>query len=135
MLLTMQRAQLHCFTVTQTQLNNAESLMLDQEVLELAGILPYERVEVVNCNNGERFVTNVVATGRGSGICSLNGPAARKAQPGDLISVTAFALLSPSEAIDLLPTFVSADEHNRPTLRVDPTADHLWSAIMEIEGY
>ena len=135
MLLTMQRAHLHRFTVTQTQLNNAESIMLDQEVLDLAGILPYEQVEVVNCNNGERFVTNVVATGRGSGICSLNGGAARKVQPGDLISVTAFAQLSPNEAADLLPTFVAADEHNRPTLRVDTAADQLWSAIMEIEGY
>ena len=135
MLLTMQRAQLHRFTVTQTHLNHEDGIMLDQEILDLAGILPAERVEVVNCNNGERFVTNVVATGRGSGICSLNGPAARKAQPGDLISVMAFALLSASEAVDLLPTFVAADEHNRPTLRVDSTADQLWSAIMEIEGY
>ena len=53
MLLTMHRAKLHRFTVTQTELNNEDSITLDQDILDLAGILPYERVQVVNCNNGE----------------------------------------------------------------------------------
>ena len=135
MLLMMQRATLHGFTVTQTQLHHADSIMLDPEVMELAGILPYEQVQIANGSNGEHFVTIVQAAARGSGICSLNGAAARNAQPGDLITVTAHALVAPSEACDLTPTIVTVDEHNRPMLLVDPAENNLWSEIMEIEGY
>ena len=135
MLLTMQRAILHRFIVTQTDARSEDCLMLDQEILDLAGILPYEQVQVANTNNGERFTLHVVAAGRGSGICSLHGPAARKAQPGDQLTITAHALLVLKEAYDLIPTVVAADERNRPSVLVDTTVNDFWSEIMEIEGY
>jgi len=82
MFLTMLKSKIHRATVTQANLNYKGSITIDQDLLEAAKILPHEKVQVVNNNNGARFETYVIRGERGSGIICLNGAAARLAQPG-----------------------------------------------------
>lgn len=90
------------------------SITIDEELLELAGILPGERVQVVNNNNGARLETYTIAGKRGSGVICLNGAAARKAQVGDTVIIIAYAMMTKEEAQNLVPDVVMVDEHNRP---------------------
>lgn len=113
MLRTMFRAKIHRATVTDANLNYMGSITIDQELLEAAGILPYEQVQVVNLNNGARLETYVIPGPAGRGDVCLNGAAARHAQVGDIVIVMAYALMSDEEARQLKPTVVHVDNHNR----------------------
>lgn len=114
MLYNMFHGKIHRATVTQANLEYMGSITIDEELLELAGILPGERVQVVNNNNGARLETYTIAGKRGSGVICLNGAAARKAQVGDIVIIIAYAMMTKEEAQNLVPDVVMVDEHNRP---------------------
>lgn len=88
------------------------SITIDAALMEQAGILPDERVQVVNNNNGERFETYTIPGPRNSGVICLNGAAARLAQPGDIVIIMAYAFFSEDEAKQYKPTVVMVDEKN-----------------------
>jgi aspartate 1-decarboxylase len=113
MLLHIFKSKIHRVKVTQAELNYVGSITIDADLLDAAGILPGEQVQVVNVNNGERLETYTIAGERGSGMICLNGPAARKAQVGDILIVITYALMTPEEARAHTPTVIFPDEHNR----------------------
>ena len=113
MLRTMMRAKLHRATVTQVDLHYVGSITLDAELMEKLDILPNERVQVLNVNNGARLETYVVSGERGSGVVGLNGAAARLAQPGDKVLIVVYALMSEEEARNHRPKVAILDEGNR----------------------
>jgi aspartate 1-decarboxylase len=115
MFLTMFRSKIHRATVTEANLNYMGSITIDEALLEASGILPNEKVQVVNNNNGNRFETYVIRGPRNSGIVCLNGAAARLAQPGDVVIIIAYALLDYQEAQTFKPTVVMVDSKNRVT--------------------
>jgi len=114
MTLTMFRAKLHRVTVTEADLYYEGSITLDSELLAASGLLPYERVQVVNVNNGARFETYIIPGEWGSRIVCLNGPCARLAAKGDQVVVMAYADMTPDEASAHRPRVVLVDEHNNP---------------------
>ena len=116
MLYNMFHGKIHRATVTQANLEYMGSITIDEELLELAGILPGERVQVVNNNNGARLETYTIAGKRGSGVICLNGAAARKAQVGDTVIIIAYAMMTKEEAQNLVPDVVMVDGHNRPVI-------------------
>ena len=91
MLINVMRAKLHRLTVTQADLNYIGSISLDPDLVEAAGLVEGEKVQIVNVNNGERIETYVILGERGTGQVCLNGPAARRVQPGDVVIVIAYA--------------------------------------------
>lgn len=105
----MLQAKIHRVTVTEANLNYVGSITIDSLLLEAAGILPGQRVSIVNNNNGERFDTYVIKGEPGSGTICLNGAAARKAQPGDIIIIIAYASMTPEEAKDFKPKVIFPD--------------------------
>ncbi|HAU31881.1 MAG: Aspartate 1-decarboxylase [Desulfotomaculum sp. 46_296] len=113
MFLTMLKSKIHRATVTQANLNYRGSITIDQDLLEAAQILPHEKVQVVNNNNGARFETYVIRGKRGSGIICLNGAAARLAQPGDNVIVISYAMMTREEALVHQPIIVLAGESNK----------------------
>lgn len=115
MYLTLLKAKIHRATITQTDLHYEGSITVDEALLEAAGILPFEQVDVLNIHNGNRFTTYAIAGPRGSGIIGINGAAARLAQTGDLVIICAFAQFSSEEAQSYTPTIVWVDEQNHPT--------------------
>ena len=98
MLYTMFHGKIHRAVVTQARLDYMGSITIDEDLLEAAGILPGEKVQIVNNNNGERLETYTIAGKRGSGVICLNGAAARKAQVGDTVIIIAYALMDEKEA-------------------------------------
>ncbi len=112
MTLTMLKGKIHRATVTQAELNYVGSITVDAALLEASGILEYEAVQVVNVNNGNRFMTYTIAGERGSGVICLNGAAARQAQTGDKVIIMAYAQVTPEEAAVLQPNVVLVDEQN-----------------------
>ena len=115
MLRTLFRSKIHRATVTEANLNYAGSLTVDEHLLELADILPYEQVHVVNINNGNRLVTYAIPGPRDSGVICLNGAAARKGQPGDLIIIISYGQFDGEELKGFQPKVVHVDADNRPT--------------------
>ena len=113
MLLNLLKAKIHCATVTEANLNYMGSITIDEALLETAGILPNERVQVVDNNNGARLETYVIPGPRDSGVICLNGAAARCVQPGDIVIIMAYAWMEESEARNYRPTVVLMDEANR----------------------
>lgn len=109
MLIEMMQAKIHRVTVTETNLNYIGSITIDSALLEAAGIIPGQRVYIVNNNNGERLDTYVIAGPAGSGVVCLNGAAARKAQPGDVVIIMSYVQLTPEEARDFRPRVVFPD--------------------------
>ena len=114
MLYNMFHGKIHRATVTQANLEYMGSITIDEDLLEMAGILPGERVQVVNNNNGERLETYTIAGKRGSGVICLNGAAARRAQVGDTVIIIAYAMMDKVEAKSLVPKVVMVDERNHP---------------------
>lgn len=112
MQVTMLKGKIHRATVKQAELNYVGSITVDEKLLEQSGILEYEKVQVVNIDNGERFETYTIAGERGSGLICLNGAAARCACVGDKIIIMAYAQLSAEEAKSFKPTVVFVDENN-----------------------
>lgn len=109
MLIEMMKAKIHRVTVTEANLNYIGSITIDSALLKAAGILNGQRVYIVNNNNGERFDTYVIAGEEGSGVICLNGAAARKAQPGDVIIIIAYALVTEEEAMKMEPKVIFPD--------------------------
>ncbi len=107
------RAKLHRVTVTEANLNYMGSITIDENLLDASGILPDEKVQIVNINNGERFETYVIKGERGSGQICLNGPAARKVQLGDKIIIIAYGMITLEEAKSHTPVVVYVDENNQ----------------------
>ncbi len=115
MTITMLKAKIHRATVTQAELDYVGSITVDMDLLEQAGILEYEKVQIVDVNNGSRFETYTIAGERGSGVMCLNGAAARMVQTGDKIILMAYAQVTPEEASELRPTVLFVDEENKVT--------------------
>lgn len=111
---TMLRGKIHRATVTGAELDYEGSVTIDVDLLERADILPYERVDIWNVTNGERFSTYAIAGQRGSGVVCINGAAAHKARKGDIVIIAAFATVPEHEARTWRPRCVFVDEHNRP---------------------
>jgi len=113
MIRTLLRAKLHRVHVTHSELHYEGSLAVDERLLEAANIAEYERIEIYNVTNGERFATYTIRAEAGSGIVSVNGAAAHKASPGDIIIVCAYASVDENELASFRPRLVYVDEHNR----------------------
>lgn len=109
MLIEMMKSKIHRVTVTEANLNYIGSITIDSDLLKAAEILPGQRVCIVNNNNGERFDTYVIEGEAGSGTICLNGAAARKALPGDIIIIIAYAMMTPEEASAFKPTVIFPD--------------------------
>jgi aspartate 1-decarboxylase len=108
----MFKSKIHRACVTQAELHYEGSLTIDEDLMNAADLLAYEKVSVVNINNGERFETYVIPGRRGSHVMCLNGAAARKAMIGDRIIVISYAIMSDEEARDYKPTVLLVDERN-----------------------
>lgn len=115
MTIKMLKAKIHRATVTQAELDYVGSITVDMDLLEQAGILEYEKVQIVDVNNGSRFETYTIAGERGSGVMCLNGAAARMVQTGDKIILMAYAQVTSEEASELRPTVLFVDEKNKVT--------------------
>ncbi len=113
MQLRMLKGKIHRARITAADLNYEGSIEIDSSLLEAAGIIPFEQVDIWSITSGERFSTYALPAPRGSGIVALNGAAARKAQPGDEIIIAAFALVPEKEALGWKPRVVFVDEKNR----------------------
>lgn len=107
------KSKIHRAKVTQAELNYVGSITIDEELMEAAGLIENEKVQVVNINNGERLETYVIRGKRGSGVICLNGPAARKAQVGDVVIVISYATMDFEEAKKFKPSVIFPDENNR----------------------
>ena len=119
MTITMFKAKLHRLRVTEADLYYEGSITLDEELLEASGILPYEKVQVVNVNNGSRLETYTIPGKAGSRTVCLNGPAARLAAPGDNVIVISYVQLTPDEAKKHKPRVVLVNENNDPSEIID----------------
>ena len=109
MLITVMRSKLHRLTITEADLNYIGSITIDEDLLDAAGIVEGEKVQIVNINNGERIDTYTIKGKRGLGQVCLNGPAARRCQPGDIIIVIAYGMMSLEEAKSFTPTVIFPD--------------------------
>lgn len=109
----MLKAKLHKATITEADLNYEGSLTIDKDLLEAAGIIPFERVKVYNINNGARFDTYAIEGERQSGVIGLNGAAARKGLVGDLIIIVTYAHFSEKELIGYHPKIALLDQNNK----------------------
>ena len=113
MLLTMLKGKIHRAVVTQAELDYVGSITIDEQLMEAAAIQEYERVQVVDVNNGQRLETYAIAGERNSGVVCLNGAAARLVQPGDMVIIMAYALMQPEEVRAFRPKVVFVDPLNR----------------------
>jgi len=111
--LNMLKAKIHRASVTHAELHYEGSCAIDGHLLDVSGIREYEQIHIYNVNNGERFVTYAIRADEGSGIISINGAAAHRAAPGDIIIICAYAQLSEAEAALFKPTLVYVDRHNK----------------------
>lgn len=114
MILTLLKGKIHRATVTQCDLHYEGSISVDSALLERAGILPHEQVDVLNINNGNRFTTYAIPAPAGSGVIGINGAAARLAQKDDLVIIIAYARMEEAEAKAWQPRVVLVDGANRP---------------------
>ena len=115
MLLTLLKAKIHRASVTHAELHYEGSCAIDSRLLELSGIRENEQVHIFNVNNGHRFITYAIRAEAGSGIISVNGAAAHRAQPGDLVIIRAYGQMDEAEAVQYKPTLVYVDRENRLT--------------------
>ena len=114
MQITLLNSKLHRVTVTEAQLYYEGSITIDRELLEVSRILPYEKVQIVNVNNGSRLETYTIPGEWGSRIICLNGPAARLNAVGDEIIIIAYVQMTPEEAVRHCPTIIHVDKSNNP---------------------
>lgn len=113
MQLTLLKSKLHRACVTHAELDYEGSCAIDRDLMDLAGILPFEQIQLYNLANGERFTTYAIEGERGSRIVSVNGAAAHRASPGDRVIICAYGVLDSAEAARFRPRLVYLDEHNR----------------------
>jgi aspartate 1-decarboxylase len=111
----MLKSKLHRVTCTQSELHYEGSCAIDQNLLDAGDIKEYQQIDIYNINNGERFTTYAISAQRGSGIISVNGAAARKAAPGDLLIIASYAMYNEIELNNYQPDLVYVDPYNRIT--------------------
>lgn len=112
MFIEVLKSKIHRLKVTGADLNYVGSITIDEDLMDAANLIAGEKVQIVNVNNGERLETYVITGERGSGEVCLNGPAARKVQPGDIVIVIAYAMLDHAEAKSFKPSIVFPNEEN-----------------------
>ena len=110
---TMLKSKLHRVRVTRSELHYEGSCAIDENLLDAADISEYQQIDIYNVANGERFTTYAIRAQRGSGIISVNGAAAHKANPGDILIIATYAMYSELELQQFHPQLVYVDEHNR----------------------
>ncbi|MDE6355489.1 MAG: aspartate 1-decarboxylase [Prevotella sp.] len=113
MMINVLKSKLHCVTVTEANLNYMGSITIDEDLMDAAGMIAGEQVQIVNNNNGERFETYIIKGERGSGCICLNGAAARKVQVGDVCIIISYALMDFEEAKTFKPRVIFPKEGNR----------------------
>ncbi|MCM1494830.1 MAG: aspartate 1-decarboxylase [Bacteroides sp.] len=113
MMITMLKSKIHRAVVVQAELNYVGSITIDSSLMEAAGILEYEKVQIADVENGNRFETYVIAGEPDSGMICLNGAAARQVQVGDHVIIMAYAEMTPEEAKEQKPQVVFVDEKNQ----------------------
>ncbi len=124
MIYTMMHGKIHRATVTEANLNYVGSITIDEDLLDAAGILPGEKVQIVNNNNGARLETYTIPGKRGSGVICLNGAAARCALEGDIVIIIAYAQMDEKEAKTLEPKVVLVDKRNHIVKNFEEKAGH-----------
>lgn len=124
MIYTMMHGKIHRATVTEANLNYVGSITIDEDLLDAAGILPGEKVQIVNNNNGARLETYTIPGKRGSGVICLNGAAARCALEGDIVIIIAYAQMDEKEAKALEPKVVLVDKKNHIVKNFEEKAGH-----------
>lgn len=107
------KSKVHRAVITEANLNYVGSLTLDEDLMDAANMVEYEKIQVVNVNNGERLETYLIKGERGSGICCLNGPAARKGAEGDIVIVISYALIDFENAKTFKPVIVFPKAGNK----------------------
>lgn len=107
------KSKVHRATITEANLNYVGSLTLDEDLMDAAQMVEYEKIQVVNVNNGERIETYLIKGVRGSGVCCLNGPAARKGAEGDIVIIISYGLVDLHEARNWQPVVVFPKQGNR----------------------
>jgi aspartate 1-decarboxylase len=107
------KSKIHRVKITQAELHYVGSITIDEALMEAANIIENEKVQIVNINNGERLETYVIKGERDSGQICLNGPAARKAQVGDMVIIISYAFMDFEEAKNFKPTVIFPDELNK----------------------
>ena len=116
MFIEVVKSKIHRVTVTEANLNYIGSITIDEDLLDAANLIANEKVAIVNNNNGERFETYIIKGERGSGVICLNGAAARKAQPGDIIIIMSYAMMDFEEAKLFKPTVIFPDSMTNQVL-------------------
>ncbi len=109
MLIEVMKSKIHRVKITKANLNYIGSITIDEALMEAANIIEGEKVQVVNLNNGERLETYVIKGEKNSGEIAMNGPAARKAQVGDIVIIISYACMTPEEAKQFKPTIIFPD--------------------------
>ena len=117
MLISICKSKIHRATVTDADLDYVGSLTIDEDLMKLADLVEFEKIQVANISNGERFETYVIKGKAGSGVISLNGAAARRGQKGDLIIIIAYGLIEKDLGPGHKPAIVIVDKHNKPVSR------------------
>lgn len=107
------KSKIHRATITESNLHYIGSIGIDEDLMDAANLVEFEKVQVLNINNGERLETYVIKGERGTGMITLNGAAARKAVAGDLVIIAAFAQMTPEEAKTFEPAIVFPDNNNK----------------------
>ena len=113
MIIEVLKSKIHRATITQANLNYIGSISIDEDLMDAANFIEFEKVQVVNINNGERLETYVIRGERGTGVISMNGAAARKAQIGDLVIIVSFAQMEFEEAKMHRPAIVFPTSQNK----------------------
>ena len=113
MRIEVMKSKIHRVKITQAELHYVGSITIDEDLMDAADLLPNEKVQIVNINNGERLETYVITGERGSGEICLNGPAARKAQVGDIIIIISYGSIEKEEARSHKPIVIFPDSNNR----------------------
>lgn len=113
MMIEVLKSKIHRVRVTQADLNYIGSITIDEDLMEASNLIEFEKVQVLNINNGERLITYVIKGERGSGDICMNGAAARKAHPGDLLIIASYASMDFEEAKSFKPTIIFPNENNK----------------------
>lgn len=113
MFIEVLKSKIHRATITEANLDYIGSITIDEDLMDAAGLIEYEKVHVVNANNGERLITYIIKGKRGSGVICMNGPAARKCMVGDVIVIISYAAVTPDEAKELTPKICFPKPGNR----------------------
>ncbi len=116
MLIEVLKSKIHRVSITDAQLNYVGSITIDEDLMDAANMIVHEKVTVVNANNGERLETYIIKGERGSGVICMNGPAARKAQKGDVVIIISYATMDFNEAKNFEPSILFPDTLTNKTI-------------------